>query len=132
MRRRAVAGTMKLGIAGLGVGANTVIQQAGMADFVELTAAADVRPQALKAFADRFGSATYDSVEGLARDPDVEVVWVSTPNPLHCQHAVALLEAGKHVIVEKPMATKLEDAAKMVETADRVGVKLMCGHTASL
>ena len=125
-------GVMKLGIAGLGVGANTVIQQADSAPFVELVAAADIRPQALKAFEQRFGGSTYESVEALARDPNVEVVWVSTPNLLHCEHTVTLLEHGKHVIVEKPMATTLEDAERMVETADRVGIKLMCGHTASL
>jgi phthalate 4,5-cis-dihydrodiol dehydrogenase len=124
--------TMKLGIAGLGVGANTVIDQGEQADFVELVAAADVRPQALDAFRQRFGARGYDSVEGLARDPNVEVVWVSTPNPLHCEHTVTLLEHGKHVIVEKPMATSLEEAARMVEAAERSGRKLMCGHTASL
>lgn len=123
---------MKLGIAGLGVGANAVIGQAATADFVELVAAADVRPQALKAFHDKFGGQAYDSVAGLAADPDVEVVWVSTPNPLHCEHTVTLLEAGKHVIVEKPMATSLEEAERMVNTADKHGVQLMCGHTASL
>jgi phthalate 4,5-cis-dihydrodiol dehydrogenase len=132
MTMAVAGGVMKLGIAGLGVGANTVIQQSDKADFVELVAAADVRPQALKAFVDRFGGSTYNSVEELARDPNVEVVWVSTPNPLHCEHAVTLLEHGKHVIVEKPMAVTLEQAERMVETADRVGVKLMCGHTASL
>src|SRR5581483_244540 len=124
--------TMKLGIAGLGVGANTVIDQAEHADFVELVAAADVRPQALAAFQERFGGKGYDTVEGLAGDPDVQVVWVSTPNPLHCQHTVTLLEHGKHVIVEKPMATSLREAEEMVEAAERNGVKLMCGHTASL
>ena len=123
---------MKLGIAGLGVGANTVIQQAEHAPFVELVAAADVRHQALDAFQRRFGGRTYDTVAGLAEDPSVEVVWVSTPNPLHCEHTVMLLEHGKHVIVEKPMATSLEDAERMVEAAGRYNVKLMCGHTASL
>src|ERR1051326_1716208 len=98
-------GRMKLGIAGLGVGANTVIEQGDAADFVELVAAADVRPQAREAFEQRFGGKGYDSVAALAEDPDVEVVWVSTPNPLHCEHTVTLLSHGKHVIVEKPMAT---------------------------
>jgi hypothetical protein len=105
---------MKLGIAGLGVGANTVIDQGDQADFVELVAAADVRPQAVEAFQNRFGARGYHSVEALAKDPDVEVVWVSTPNPLHCEHTVTLLQHGKHVIVEKPMATSLEEAERMV------------------
>jgi phthalate 4,5-cis-dihydrodiol dehydrogenase len=124
--------TMKLGIAGLGVGANAVIAQGEQAPFVELVAAADVRPQALEAFQQRFGAKTYPTVADLAKDPTVEVAWVSTPNPLHCEHTVTLLENGKHVIVEKPMATSLQEAERMVEAADRNGRQLMCGHTASL
>lgn len=124
--------TMKFGIAGLGVGATQVLPQAESAPFAEIVAAADVRPQALDEFRKRYGGKTYDSVAGLAQDPDVEVVWVSTPNPFHCEHTVTLLERGKHVMVEKPMATSLEEAQRMIEAAERNGRKLMCGHTASL
>ena len=124
--------TMKFGIAGLGVGATQVLPQAESAPFVEIVAAADTRPQALDEFRKRYEGKTYDSVEGLAQDPEVEVVWVSTPNPFHCEHAVTCLEHGKHVVVEKPMAVTLEQAERMVEAADRNGRQLMCGHTASL
>lgn len=123
---------MKVGVAGLGVGANAVVRAMEHAPFLDLVAAADVRPQALEAFRKKFGGKTYDSVEGLAKDPDVEVIWVSTPNRFHCEHTVLAAQGGKHVVVEKPMATSLEDAGRMVEAADRNGIKLLCGHTASL
>src|SRR5687767_13816790 len=77
---------MKVGIAGLGVGANAVVKAMEQAPFMDLVAAADVRPQALAAFQQRYGGKGYDSVEGLANDPDVEVIWVSTPNKFHCEH----------------------------------------------
>jgi phthalate 4,5-cis-dihydrodiol dehydrogenase len=123
---------MKFGIAGLGVGATQVLPQAEAAPFVEIVAAADTRPQARDEFQNRYEGKAYDSVAGLAADPDVEVAWVATPNPLHCEHTVTLLEHGKHVVVEKPMAVTLEQAERMVEAADRNGRQLMCGHTASL
>ena len=95
-------------------------------------AAADTRPQALSAFRERYEGRTYDTVDDLAKDPDVDVVWVSTPNIHHCENTVALANNGKHVVVEKPMAVTLEEAERMVEAAERNGVNLLCGHTASL
>ena len=124
--------TMKVGVAGLGVGAMGVVRAMEAAPFIEIVAAADVRPQALQAFEKKYGGKGYGSVEALAQDPDVEVIWVSTPNRYHAAHTVLAANGGKHVVVEKPMATSLEEAAQMVEAADKNNVKLLCGHTASL
>src|ERR1700680_1909875 len=88
---------MKVGIAGLGVGAKGVIRAMENAPFLQITAAAGVRPQALEACQTRYGGRTYDSVAGLARDPEVEVIWISTPNRYHCEHTVTAAENGKHV-----------------------------------
>jgi phthalate 4,5-cis-dihydrodiol dehydrogenase len=123
---------MKVGVAGLGLGATQVIRAMEQAPFLQITAAADVRPQALAAFQKRYGGKTYDSVAGLAKDPDVEVIWVSTPNRYHSEHTIVAAESGKHVVVEKPMAISLAEAERMVEAAERNKVKLLCGHTASL
>jgi phthalate 4,5-cis-dihydrodiol dehydrogenase len=123
---------MKVGIAGLGVGAKGVIRAMENAPFLQITAAADVRPRALEAFQQRYGGRTYDSVAGLARDPEVEVIWISTPNRYHCEHTVTAADNGKHVVVEKPMAISLAEAEQMVEAAERNHIKLLCGHTASL
>ena len=62
----------------------------------------------------------------------MDVVWVSTPNIYHCENTIAAAENGKHVVVEKPMAVTMEEAERMVEAAERNGVNLLCGHTASL
>ena len=123
---------LNVGIAGLGAGAVQVIRAMEAAPHLDIVAAADTRPQALSAFRERYEGRTYDNVEDLAKDPDVDVVWVSTPNIYHCENTVALANNGKHVVVEKPMAVTLEEAERMVEAAERNGVNLLCGHTASL
>ena len=123
---------MQVGMAGLGAGAVQVIRAMAHAPYVQLRAAADVRPEALAAFTSRFQGRTYTSVEALCRDPEVEVVWISTPNQFHCEHTIIAATHGKHVVVEKPMALTLDEAQRMTEAAEKHGVQLLCGHTASL
>jgi predicted dehydrogenase len=62
----------------------------------------------------------------------VDAVVVCTPNKYHAPITIAALEAGKHVLCEKPMATSLADANRMIATAERVGRKLMIGHNQRL
>lgn len=123
---------MKVGVVGLGAGAVQVVRAMQAAPYLELVAGADVRPEALTTFKERFNGRTYDSVEKLCADPEVEVVWVSTPNQFHCEHTLIAARAGKHIVCEKPMALNLEQAGQMVEAAEKNRVKLLCGHTASL
>ena len=123
---------MKVAVAGLGAGAVGVVRAMRNTPYLELAAGADVRPQALQAFQQRFGGRTYDSVGKLCEDPDVEVVWVSTPNQFHCEHTLMAARAGKHVVVEKPMALSIAEAEQMVAAADKYNVRLLCGHTASI
>ncbi len=64
---------------------------------------------------------SYDSVEALLADPNVDAVSICSANTSHAQIAVAALEAGKHVLCEKPMATTLEDCERMVSAAKKSG-----------
>jgi phthalate 4,5-cis-dihydrodiol dehydrogenase len=91
---------MNVGVAGLGAGAVQVTRAMANTPYIQLTAAADVRPEALAAFKSRFQGRTYASVEALCRDPEVEVVWVSTPNQFHCEHTITAATHGKHVVVD--------------------------------
>lgn len=63
----------------------------------------------------------------LAELPEIDAVSVCTPNALHAEHAVAALEAGKHVMVEKPMATRAADARRMLDAARASGRQLVVG-----
>jgi UDP-N-acetyl-2-amino-2-deoxyglucuronate dehydrogenase len=75
-------------------------------------------------FAARYGVKAYQRLDDLLRDDDVESVNICTPHPLHAEAAVRAAEAGRHVLVEKPMAIRLSDCDAMIEAADRKGVKL--------
>jgi 2-hydroxy-4-carboxymuconate semialdehyde hemiacetal dehydrogenase len=66
--------------------------------------------------------------ESLAR-PGVEAAILATPTPLHAQHAIQCLEAGKHVMVEIPMADNLVDAERLVAAQKKSGLVAMAGHT---
>ncbi|MGY3549385.1 MULTISPECIES: Gfo/Idh/MocA family protein [unclassified Bradyrhizobium] len=89
-----------------------------------LTAVCDVLPERANEVASRYHvPACYNLVELLART-DVDVISVLTPSGLHPSHAIAAAKAGKHVVVEKPMALRLEDADAMIQACDAAGVKL--------
>src|SRR5688572_7196479 len=66
----------------------------------------------------------YTRFEDLLKNPDVTVVAIHTPNSQHVDQAIAAARAGKHVFCDKPMATSVADAERMVEECDRAGVKL--------
>ena len=69
----------------------------------------------------------YDDFDAMLQDPAVDVVYLASPNFLHCQQTVKAAEAGKHVLCEKPMALTLEDCRLMVETCRQQDVRLGVG-----
>ncbi len=95
----------------------------------ELIAVANHREESARAFAERHGiQRVTTDWESLASDPDVDAAIVSTPNFLHARQAIALLRAGKHVLVEKPMATTVAECDAMIEAARDGGAFLMVAH----
>lgn len=99
-------------------------------DGAEVTSVVGTDENAIRAFAQERGVAHYctDLVDALARD-DVDAVILATPTQLHAAQAIQCLEAGKHVMVEIPMADNIEDARRLVETQKRTGLVAMAGHT---
>jgi len=69
---------------------------------------------------------TYDSADGLAKDPEVEVVIVATPPNTHAKLSLQMMAAGKHVVCEKPLALNRKETAAMVEMAEKQQVHLSC------
>ncbi|MCX2760451.1 Gfo/Idh/MocA family oxidoreductase [Vibrio sp. Sgm 22] len=67
---------------------------------------------------------TYDSLDALANDNTVEAVYIASPNSLHCEQSILMMEHGKHVICEKPVASNIDEATRMFEVADQNGVVL--------
>ncbi|GGN40385.1 Gfo/Idh/MocA family protein [Streptomyces fuscichromogenes] len=92
----------------------------------EIVAVASRSQERADAFGDRFGiSARYDSFAALAADPNVDVVYVATPNSEHETHTLECLRAGKHVLCEKPFAMDANQARVMVAEARARGLFLM-------
>jgi predicted dehydrogenase len=89
-----------------------------------LGAVCDVQPDRADELANKFGVKAYYSLEEMLASDDIDIVSVLTPSGMHAEHAIAVANAGKHVVVEKPMALRLEDADAMIAACDRARVKL--------
>ena len=94
------------------------------ADRAELVAVCDTQPTALAAAVQATGATGFSSLEALLAGSDADVVVLATPSGLHSQQAVAVARAGRHVLSEKPMATKLDEGMAMVRACRDAGVKL--------
>lgn len=80
-------------------------------------------------FVARHGHGTVaESYATLLADPEVDAVYVATPHHLHAEHSIAALEAGKHVLVEKPMALSTTDCDRMIAAADAAGRALAVAY----
>src|SRR5665213_415209 len=128
----ATARTLNLAMIGIGVGGAESLPAMEAVEGINLMAAADINSTVRERFSARYPDArVYASAEEVCSDPDVEAVWVSTPNRFHAEHTILAANHGKHVVVEKPMALNLEQAEQMVKACEMNGVKLLAGHTAS-
>lgn len=90
----------------------------------ELVAVCDSDPAALRRATEATGLPGFPSLEGMLAGCACDVVVLATPSGLHATQAVQAAEAGRHVITEKPMATRWADGKRMVEACDRAGVRL--------
>lgn len=122
---------VRVGVAGLGRAFSLMAPTLRADNRVRLAAAADPRPEALEQFEADFGGRRYPSVEELCADPAIQVVYVATPHQFHAAHAALAAKAGKHVLVEKPMALTLEECRAMTAAARKHGVHLIVGHSHS-
>lgn len=88
-------------------------------DMFEIVAGCDWDPARREAAAKKLpGRPVYEKGEELLKDPNVELVSVATRSPDHVKHAIQAVEAGKMVMVEKPMACRIEDALELQKVAD--------------
>lgn len=76
-----------------------------------------------QSFGEEYGAKVFtDSLEDLAADRDVQAVYIASPNCCHCEQAIRMMDAGKHVLCEKPAASNQEEYQRMLEAARRNGV----------
>ena len=124
---------LKIGFIGCGGIANQkhLPGMAQQTEFVDLAAFCDLIPERAEKAAKEYGTPdakVYTDYHDLLADPTIDAVHVLTPNVAHCEITVAALEAGKHVLCEKPMAATPADAQKMLDARDRTGKMLTIGY----
>ena len=90
----------------------------------EVVAVCDIDENVLEAAEGATGAQGYLAYEDLLRDSEADVVVLSTPSGLHAEQAIRAAQSGKHVITEKPMATRWLDGKRMVSACDQSGVRL--------
>jgi D-xylose 1-dehydrogenase (NADP+, D-xylono-1,5-lactone-forming) len=99
-----------------------VIPGARASDKVELVAVASRDTGRAEAYAKEWGiERAYGSYEALLEDPDVEAVYISLPNTMHCEWSIRAVEAGKHVLCEKPMSRNAQEVESAFDAAERAG-----------
>ena len=116
-----ISSTAPVGVAVIGLGRGFMLTLPSiLADTrLELIAACDPRPEARVAFNEEFGGSSTPHLDELLQTSGVEVVYVASPHQLHKQHAIAALQAGKHVLIEKPIAIDLADSWAIIEAAEK-------------
>ncbi|MFG6403486.1 Gfo/Idh/MocA family protein [Microbacterium sp. P04] len=91
-----------------------------------ITAVGSRRAEAAAAFAAEYDIPhAHSSYEALVADPDVDIVYIATPHPFHAENALMALDAGKHVLVEKPFTLNAEEAAAVRDRAEANGLLAM-------
>ncbi|MFC4988398.1 Gfo/Idh/MocA family protein [Saliphagus infecundisoli] len=124
-----------IGVGVVGLGGMGQLHANSMHDLgASVVAGADVSPPQRERFGREFGVPTYEDHDDLVADEHVDAVVVTTPNRFHEPIAVAALEAGRDVLVEKPLAHTLESAERIVAAARKADAECMVGfhnrHTA--
>ncbi len=122
--------TLKVGIIGLGGIARSHCDAIATLDNVEVVAVADLFEEKRRQYMDEYGIPRgYTSHTELLKDDEIDAVAVVLGHHLHHRLTVDACNAGKHVLVEKPMALSLEQCDAMIDAAASNSVKLMVGHT---
>lgn len=122
---------IRLGAVGLGRGFALTARALAEHPGIAMVAAATRSVEARTAFERDFGGHSFADYADLLGSDTVEMIYVSTPHGLHHHHVIAALQAGKHVVVEKPLAVSVTEAEAMVNAAQHSGLQLLVGPSHS-
>ena len=117
---------LKAGVVGSGVFGGYHARKYAEMDGIELVGIYDLHPERCFDMANQYGAEAYGDLDDLLKVADI--ITVATPATTHARLALQCLGAGKSVYVEKPLATTLEDADRLIQAAARAGLVLACGH----
>ena len=118
----------RVGVVGCGFFGTALAREFASHPRFEVVTLCDRDPERAKAAAAEFGATAGDDHVAVAADDSIDLIVVATPNHAHTEPALAALERGKAVFVEKPLAVELSDARAMIASAAAAGSTLMVGH----
>ncbi|HEY2586288.1 MAG TPA: Gfo/Idh/MocA family oxidoreductase [Tepidisphaeraceae bacterium] len=117
---------LNVGVVGLGWVAGAHIDTIRSVRGMKVTAVCSRRQHDPAALAERFKTPlkAYTDYEAMLADPEIDVIDICTPHPFHAEQAIAAARAGKHLIIEKPIALSYEDAVRVRDAVRRAGVQV--------
>ncbi len=119
-------GTVKIAVVGCGNIGSRHLAIAEAQDGARLVGLCDIDPAKRNKYSQLYeGVAAYPTIDDLLARSDADLVNICTPHYLHADHALKVIASGRHVLVEKPMALRVEDADRMIEVAGKSGLLLM-------
>src|SRR4051794_12723225 len=123
-----MTGKIRIGIVGMGAAARAFLPPIRDHAEFELVAFADPVAEIRQSVAAETGAEAFADLPSMLEKASLDAVYIATPTELHADHVGLAVAAGKHALTEKPMAIRLEDAQRMIDAAERAGVKLVVGH----
>lgn len=124
---------LRVALMGLGGYANRVAEAMQDCKRAKLTGIISGTPSKISGWQQKYNIPqkncySYESFDQIKNNPDIDVVYITTPNALHYNNALRAAKAGKHVICEKPMALNAKEGQEMVDACKKAGVKLLVGY----
>ena len=116
------------GIVGVGWWGQNLVNASAGAENIEFIAGAVRNPDKVQEYADEKGLSLHTSLDAMLAEADIDAVVLATPHSLHVEQMLAAIEAGKHVLSEKPFTMTKADAEKVLAAADAAGVTAVVGH----
>lgn len=120
---------LNIGIIGLGAIGQKHCQALTEVERANIFALADINEDVLSKSVTMYGGKSYQDYNEMLKLPELDAVIIATPDEMHTVPCVAAAQAGKHILVEKPIATTIEDANSIINAAKKTGVKLMVGFS---
>jgi phthalate 4,5-cis-dihydrodiol dehydrogenase len=121
----------RIGVVGLGAAGQAFLPAIHKHSGFELAAVCEPVQSIRERFTQSTGALGYASLAEMLDIATLDAVYIASPTPLHAEHVLQAVAAQKHVLIEKPMATSLLDAARMASAAEDAGVNLVVGHSHS-
>jgi len=124
---------LRVAIMGLGGYANIVAKGMQECKMAKITGVISGTPSKIETWKQKYGISdkntySYETVSQLKNNPDIDLVYVITPNSLHHKHVLQIAAAGKHIICEKPVADNAKQAREMIAACEKAGVRFYIGY----